>query len=56
MENNSRKCKVIRTGKTLVEWVPDITDVVLAFLQNPMTGIVKGVRKVAERIKSEIAI
>jgi hypothetical protein len=46
--------KLKRGLKTLVEWVPDIADVVLAFLQNPVTGIVKGVRQVAERIKSEM--
>jgi len=46
--------KLKRGLKTLVEWVPDIADVVLAFLQNPVTGIVKGVRKVAEKIKSEM--
>jgi hypothetical protein len=40
--------------KTLVEWVPEIAVVVLAFFQNPATGIVKGVWKVAERIKSEM--
>lgn len=40
--------------RTLVDWVPDIADVVLGFLQNPATGIVSGVRKVAERIKAEM--
>jgi hypothetical protein len=34
--------------------VPDIADVVLAFLSSPATGIVSAVRKVAERIKSEM--
>jgi len=34
-------------------WGDDIADVVLGFLQNPATGIISGVPKVAERIKFE---
>jgi hypothetical protein len=37
-----------------VEWVPDIADVVLAFLSSPATEIVSAVRKVTERIKAEM--
>ncbi len=40
--------------RTLVNWVPDIADVVLASLSSPATGIVSAVRKVAEKIKSEM--
>jgi hypothetical protein len=47
--------KLKKALKTLVEWVPDIADVVLSFLKDPATGIVSAVRKVAERIKSEMA-
>lgn len=46
--------KLKRGLKTMVEWVPDIADVVLSFLQDPATGIVSAVRKVAERIKAEM--
>jgi len=38
-----------------VDWALDIADVVLGFLQNPATGIISEVRKVAERIKAEVA-
>jgi len=56
-DETSPKYTALKRGlKTLVDWVPDIADVVLGFLQDPMAGIVKGVRKVAEKIKSEIAI
>ena len=52
-DETSPKYTALRKGlKTLVEWVPDIADVVLGFLQNPATGIISGVRKVAERIKA----
>jgi len=40
--------------KTLVEWGPDIADVILSFLKEPATGVVSAVRKVAERIKAEM--
>jgi hypothetical protein len=40
--------------KTLVEWGPDIADVILSFLKDPATGVVSAVRKVAERIKAEM--
>ena len=50
-DQTSPKYGALKKGlRTLVEWAPDIADVVLSFLQNPTTGIVKGVRKVAEKI------
>ena len=54
-DETSPKYGALKKGlKTLVEWVPDIADVVLAFLKDPATGVVSAVRKVAERIKSEM--
>jgi hypothetical protein len=54
-DETSPKYGALKKGlKTLVEWVPDIADVVLGFLSSPATGIVSAVRKVAERIKSEM--
>lgn len=54
-DETSPKYGALKKGlKILVEWAPDISDVVLSFLQNPTTGIVKGVRKVAEKIKAEM--
>jgi hypothetical protein len=53
-DETSPKYTALKKGlKTLVEWVPDIADVVLGFLSSPATGIVSAVRQVAERIKSE---
>ena len=55
-DETSPKYTALKKGlKTLVDWVPDIADIVLGFLQNPATGIVSGVRKVAKRIKAEMA-
>jgi len=54
-DETSPKVTALRKGlKTLVDWVPDIADVVLGFLQNPATGIISGVRKVAERLKTKM--
>lgn len=54
-DETSPKYGALKKGlKIMVEWAPDISDVVLSFLQNPTTGIVKGVRKVAEKIKAEM--
>ena len=54
-DETSPKYGALKKGlKTLVEWVPDIADVVLAFLKDPATGVISAVRKVAERIKSEM--
>jgi hypothetical protein len=40
--------------RTLVDWVPDVADVLLGFLSNPATGVISAMRKVAERIKAEM--
>ena len=54
-DETSPKYTALKRGlRTLVEWVPDIADVVLSFLKNPATGVVSAVRKVAERIKAEM--
>ncbi len=53
-DETSPKAAALRKGlKTLVDRVPVIADAVLEILQNPTKGIVKGVRKAAERIKAE---
>ena len=54
-DETSPKYGALKKGlKTLVEWVPDIAEVVLAFLSSPATGIVSAVRRVAEKIKSDM--
>jgi hypothetical protein len=54
-DETSPKYTALKRGlRTLVEWVPDIADVVLSFLKDPATGVVSAVRKVAEKIKSEM--
>ena len=54
-DESSPKYTALKRGlKTLVEWVPDIADVVLSFLKDPATGVVSAVRKVAEKIKAEM--
>jgi hypothetical protein len=54
-DETSPKYTVLKRGlRTLVEWVPDIADVVLSFLRDPATGVVSAVRKVAERIRAEM--
>jgi hypothetical protein len=54
-DETSPKYTSLKKGlRTLVEWVPDIADVVLSFLKDPATGLVSAVRKVAEKIKAEI--
>ena len=52
-ETSPKYTALKKSLKTLVDWVPDIADVVLGFLQNPATGIISGVRMVAERIKTK---
>ena len=54
-DETSPKYTALKRGlRTLVDWVPDVADVVLEFLSNPATGIVSAVRKVAEGIRSEM--
>ena len=53
-ETSPKYTALKKSLKTLVDWVPDIADVVLGFLQNPATGIISGVRKVAERLKARM--
>ncbi|MGD9185040.1 MAG: hypothetical protein PVJ13_06930 [Desulfobacterales bacterium] len=53
-ETSPKYTALKKSLKTLVDWVPDIADVVLGFLQNPATGIISGVRKVAERLKTKM--
>jgi len=53
-DETSPKYTALKKGlRTLVDWVPDIADVVLSFLKDPATGVVSAVRKVAEKIKAE---
>lgn len=40
--------------KTLVDWVPEIADVVLGFFKNPATGIIAGARKAAESLRDDM--
>jgi hypothetical protein len=54
-DETSPKYTALKKGlRTLVDWVPDIADVVLSFLKDPTTGVVSAVRKVAERIRAEM--
>ena len=53
-ETSPKYTALNKSLKTLVDWVPDIADVVLGFLQNPATGIISGVRKLAERLKAKM--
>ena len=54
-DESSPKYIALKRGlRTLVEWVPDIADVVLSFLKDPASGVVSAMRKVAEKIKAEM--
>jgi hypothetical protein len=54
-DETSPKYTALKKGlRTLVGWVPDIADVVLSFLSSPATGVVSAVRKVAQKIESEM--
>jgi hypothetical protein len=54
-DETSPKYNVLKKGlRALVNLVPDIADVVLTFLKDPAVGVISAVRKVAEKIKSEM--